>query len=496
MTKEDETKDRGEQPNGQMSPWRGLSVKLLMLTVVFIMLAEILIFVPSVANFRNVWLRTHLDIADAASIVFLDSTDNMLSKSASANLLETTRSLTVAVRREGRSQLIASDAMPSEIHEHIDLDRSSAFGSIQSALSMLFLPPDTLYRVFGTLSSRTGEIEMVQRVEHIQNAMWIYARNILFLSLLISVFAAGLVYLALYRLIVLPIIRISANMDAFSKAPENAQLIYRPTKRKDELGIAEERLASFQEELQNTLRQKQHLADLGLAVSKINHDLRNILASAQLFSDRLSALPDPTVQRFAPKLIRTIDRAVDYTKSVIDYGRALEAPPKRRRLILRNTVEEVGELLGLQRSDKIKWENSVDPELQADADPEHLLRILLNLCRNAQQAMTDQDLSERQHLLAVRARREADAVCITIHDTGPGIPTHVSDKLFTAFQGSTKPGGTGLGLSIAYELVKAHGGEIRIEATGPDGTVFHVLIPDREGDEDESSQLDAHISAS
>ncbi len=471
--------------NGPLNPWRGLSVNLLILTVAFIMLAEILIFVPSVANFRNVWLRTHLDIADAASVVFLDSSDNMLSESASANLLQTTQSLTVAVRRQGKSQLLASAAMPSEIYEHVELDGTTVFGSIQSAFSMLFLAPEVLYRVFGTLSSRDGEIEMVQRVEHIQKAMWIYARNILLLSLLISVFAAGLVYLALYRLIVLPIIRISANMDAFSKSPENAQLIYQPTDRQDEIGIAEERLSSFQMQLQNTLRQKQHLADLGLAVSKINHDLRNILASAQLFSDRLSTLPDPTVQRFAPKLIRTIDRAVDYTKSVIDYGRALEAPPQRRRLLLRNVADEVAELLGLNQRSHITWENSIDHDLEADADPEQLLRILMNICRNAQQAMADPELADRDHYLTVQAKREEDAIKINVRDTGPGIPNHISDKIFNAFQGSTKPGGTGLGMSIAFELVKAHGGEIRVESTGPDGTVFRILIPDQSADNEQ-----------
>ncbi|MEM9279526.1 MAG: sensor histidine kinase, partial [Pseudomonadota bacterium] len=262
---------------GKLKFFKSLSAKLLLLTVVFIMLAEVLIFVPSVANFRNVWLRTHLDTAEAASIVYLDSSDIMLSDAAALRLLETTLATTIAIRKDGVSQLIASSKTPGDIVEHIDLDQSTAFGSIRSALAMLVMPPDKQYRVFGTITSGGAVLELVQRMEYIQEAMWRYARNILILSLLISVFAAGLVYLALYRLIVLPIIRISANMDNFSKAPENASLIYNPTNRSDEIGIAEHRLSAFQQDLQNTLRQKQRLADLGLAVSKINHDLRNIL---------------------------------------------------------------------------------------------------------------------------------------------------------------------------------------------------------------------------
>jgi len=320
--------------------------------------------------------------------------------------------------------------------------------------------------------------------------MWRYARNILLLSLLISVFAAGLVYLALYRLIVLPIIRISSNMDDFSKAPEDAGLIYVPTKRADEIGLAEQRLSAFQQDLQNTLRQKQHLAELGLAVSKINHDLRNILASAQLFSDRISALPDPTVQRFAPKLIRTIDRAVDYTKSVMAYGKAIEAPPNRRRLMLHTMVGEVSELLGLDQDSGINWDNQVDRNFEADADAEQLLRVLVNLCRNAYQAMQDMDGSQRSRDLKVSADRVENSVHIRVTDTGPGIPDHVSDKLFNAFQGSTKSGGTGLGMSISLELVRAHGGSLTIEKTGREGTTFLIAIPDRVDASEPNGQSD------
>lgn len=473
-------KIEGPAPERRFRVFRGLSAKLLLLTVIFIMLAEILIFVPSVANFRNVWLRTHLDTAEAASIVYLDSRDFMLSETAGLRLLDTTLAITIAVRKEGASQMIAAADRPQDIREHIDLDNSTAFGSIRSAFAMLVMDPESEYRVFGSTRTDGAVIELVQKVKYIQNAMWGYARNILLLSLLISVFAAGLVYLALYRLIVLPIIRISSNMDNFSKAPENASLIFSPTNRGDEIGIAEKRLSSFQHDLQNTLRQKQRLADLGLAVSKINHDLRNILASAQLFSDRLSALPDPTVQRFAPKLLRTIDRAVDYTKSVIDYGKALEAPPSKRSLFLHSLVDDVAELLGLENNQHLQWQNTVDADLTATADPEQLFRVLMNLCRNAQQAMVDADNLDRQMNLAIEAGKQDDLLLIRVRDNGPGIPEHVREKIFNAFQGSTKAGGTGLGLSIAFELVKAHGGNLEVEATGPEGTTFLLTIPDSE----------------
>ncbi len=472
----------GTQPpprdNGGPRSW-GLSAKLLVLTVAFVMIAEILIFVPSVANFRNVWLRNHLHMAESASIVYLDADELMLSESAGSRLLETTQSLTVAIRRGGISQMMASSPNTGIIAEHINIDDSGVLSSIQSALSMLIMEPDLQYRVFGRMRSGDGVIELVQELRHIQRAMLVYSRNVLVLSLFISVFTAALVYLALYRMIVRPIIRISANMDEFSKSPENASLIFRPGHRTDEIGIAEKRLSAFQQDLQYTLRQKQRLADLGLAVSKINHDLRNILASAQLFSDRLTGLPDPTVQRFAPKLIRTIDRAVAYTKSVIDYGRALEAPPNRKILALRGVVTDVSELLGLETDPNVEWANEVAPDLQIDADPEQLFRILMNLCRNSQQAVAELEPGGSRIRIAVTAERIGRAVHVRVIDTGPGIPDHVREKLFDAFQGSTKTDGSGLGMSIAAELIRAHGGLIQIDETSEEGTTFCLTVPDR-----------------
>ena len=456
----------------------GLSAKLLVLTAVFVLIAEILIFVPSIANFRNVWLRDHLLTAEAASIVYLDTATQSLSLTAGEDILVTTDSLLVVIRNNGISRLMATSTISGELVQHIDLDNSTSFGSIKSAISMFFADPEDEYRVFGTMRSSPATLELVQKMQPIQDAMWVYARNVALLSLLISVFTAALVYLALYRLIVLPIIRISSNMDAFSRAPENASLIFKPSERNDEIGIAQQRLAFLQGDLQQTLRQKQRLADLGLAVSKINHDLRNILASAQLFSDRLTALPDPMVQRFAPKLIKTIDRAVDYTKAVLDYGKAMESPPKRRDLMLNIVANDVADLLGLEDSLVLSWKNEIPLEFQANGDPEHIFRILMNICRNAQQAMMDADIPNRPKELKITAERVENEVHIRVADTGPGIPEHVRDKIFKAFEGSTKASGSGLGMAIAVELLGAHGGSIEIEKTDESGTIFHVVIPD------------------
>ena len=458
---------------------RGLSTKLLMLTILFVMIAEILIFVPSIANFRNVWLQSHLDIAEAASIVYLDASDAMLSPSAQTQLLGSTNSLAVVLRESGVSRLMAAtDNISQEIFTHIDLTSLKPWQSIRGSISTLLFGGDKLIRVFGNMKDRQGEIELVQSDKYLRDALFTFSRNVMLLSLAISLITAALVFLALYLIIVRPIKRISSNMIAFSKQPENAAMVFNPSGRRDEIGVAEERLASFQSELQVTLRQKQHLADLGLAVSKINHDLRNILASAQLFSDRLSSLSDPTVQRFAPKLIRTIDRAIEYTKSVISYGRAVEKPPQRRLHRLQLIVSDVVELLGIDQNPDIEWVNEIPQDLEISVDSEQLFRVIMNLFRNAIQAMMVNREGSTIARLTMNARRDANSVTLRISDTGPGIPERIREKLFQPFEGSASPGGSGLGLAIAAELIKAHGGTIQLESSSPMGTTFHINLPD------------------
>jgi signal transduction histidine kinase len=288
-----------------------------------------------------------------------------------------------------------------------------------------------------------------------------------------------LVFLALHYMFVRPLRRMTANMVAFHGQPENPASVIVPSRRRDEIGTAERELAAMQGDLAQMLQQKSRLAALGLAVSKINHDLRNLLTTAQLFSDRLSSLPDPRVQRFAPKLMRALERAIAFCESTLSYGRAAEAPPDRRSTALDPLVEEVRETLGLGPDTPVRWVDAVERGLTVDADPDQLFRILLNLARNAVQALESRvpgDPSLDQ--VRITGRREGAVVVIEVSDTGPGVSERARAHLFEAFQGSTRTGGTGLGLVIAAELVRAHGGNIHL-VEGTIGATFRVTIPDR-----------------
>lgn len=466
----------------------GLSGKLLLLTIVFVMVAEILIFVPSIANFRQTWLRDHLPAAEIAALVMVAAPDGMISPELQEELLENAGAMAIALNRNGVRQLLMLDKSPPPIDHHIDLRESKPFKAIGEAFGTLAAPNGRVIRVIGhapsalrsgaNISDNTESIEVVMEETPLRAAMLGFSINILSLSILISCITAALVYLALNWMLVRPMRRITANMVKFSENPEDRSRIIMPVKRRDEIGIAENELAAMQEQLSGTLHQKGHLAALGLAVSKINHDLRNMLSNSHLISDRLASVPDPTVQKFVPKLIASLDRAVALCTNTMKYGQARELPPSRQSLPLRPLVEEAADSLALCDEGKIRWQNKVDEVIKVDADPDQLYRVMLNLIRNAVQAL-EVGAPEQggRHEVVVDAKREGAVVTIRVSDNGPGVPPMARDTLFEAFQSTARPGGTGLGLAISSELISAHGGSIALEDTAT-GASFLVTLPD------------------
>ena len=272
----------------------------------------------------------------------------------------------------------------------------------------------------------------------------------------------------------------TASMQEFSDDPADPGRVLVPPEGRDELAVAGQHLASMQRELQKTLKQQKSLAELGLAVSKINHDMRNILSSAQLISDRLADVDDPVVKRFAPTLLRTIDRAVGYTREVLSYGRTTEAEPHRRFVALKPLVSDVAELLAIDPQAGIDFQIQMQVDIEVDADSELLFRVVHNICRNAVQALTNHEPEDgRPRLVTVSAMRIGSVVTISVDDTGPGMPPKARENLFAAFRGSARSGGTGLGLAIARELVLAHGGTIALVEKPTPGTLFRIELPDR-----------------
>ncbi len=458
----------------------GLSGKLLFLTVLFVMVAEILIYVPSVANFRLNWLNDRLAAAHTAALVLDAAPSGMVPESLARQILASIGAHAVAVKMGSERRLLAAANEPARVAQDIDMRSVRWWQAIMDAFdTLLFCQPGDTMRVIGPAPMAKGEfLEIVLDEAPLRAAMWTFSVNILLLSLVISAITATLVYLALHYLLVRPMRRITGSMIAFRADPENSARIIAESGRGDEVGRAEEELAAMQRELASMLHQQSRLAALGLAVSKINHDLRNLLASAQLFSDQLSTSPDPKVQRFAPKLMRALERAIAYAQSTLSYGAAHEPPPERKTFEVEPLIEEVHEALGLSFDVPIRWIVSVERGLTADADHDQLFRVLVNVARNAVQALeTRGQRDPARDQIRITGRREGGVVVLEVSDTGPGVPEKARAHMFQAFQGSARAGGTGLGLAIAAELVRAHGGEIRL-VPGTIGATFHITIPD------------------
>jgi len=455
----------------------GLSAKLLIMTALFIMIVEVLVFVPSVANFRKNWLENRLASAQIASLVVEAAPDQKISDDLMYALLDAARVKGVATRNNEIRQMILSKNMPPVVDGSFDLRDPTMYRLIIDAMDTLFYKGNRNIRVFGNVKGKSGEIiEVVLAEEPLRKAMLTFALNIFNLSLVISALTATAVYFMLIWIFVRPMRQITYSMVRFREDPADGARIIVPSSRRDEIGIAEVELATMQNDLTQMLQQKSHLEALGLAVSKISHDLRNMLSSAHLISDRLSGVEDPTVKRFAPKLIASLDRAVNFCTQTLKYGKVQEDPPKRNRFLVKHLVDEVHDTLNPFFERGVSYAADIEPDLEIDADKEQLFRVLFNLLKNACQVL---EVSKSTDLeIRTSAWREGSVVTIEVKDNGPGMPARAREHLFDAFKGSVRSGGTGLGLAIAYELAKAHGGSIDL-IDAPIGATFHVSIPDR-----------------
>ena len=461
---------------------RGLSGKVLALTIVFVMIGEVLIFLPSIANFRLQWLKGRVAQAEIAALAAEAAPDQILSPDLRSEILMGAGVLVVSMQRDGKRQLILRGEGDHMINAAYDIRSVRWLSAITDAFAAMAAVTPRVIGVIDVPPNMSGDlIEIALKEEPLRDAMFRYALNILLLSIVLSFLVAGLVFAALNIVLVRPMQRITRNMVAFRGNPEDLSRIIAPSTRRDEIGVAERELHDLQTSLTGMLQQKNRLAALGLAASKVNHDLRNMLSSAHLISDRLSTVQDPTVQRFVPKLIANLDRAIDFLTQTLTFGRAHEPPPARARFALRKLADEIIDSAVVQASSRIVLYNNVPADLIVDADQEQLNRVLTNLLRNAIQALeamqVDADAVADGHV-TLRAWREGSVCSIEVRDNGPGIPERVRPRLFEAFQSAAKSGGTGLGLAIAAELARAHGGDVQLAATGQGGTAFVVTVPD------------------
>ena len=451
---------------------KSLSARLLLLTIMFVMVSEVLIYAPSIGRFRLVYLEERLAAGRLAILALEATPDHMVSNELKRELLAHAHAHLIAIRRDNDMKLMLSTESLEPIDDSFDLRKGTFFGLIGEAFATLMHGGDRLIRVVGTAPPDVStEVEVVIDEKPLRIAMLDYSKHILELSIVISLITAALVYISLQWLMVRPMRRITQSMTAFRDDPEDAaHSALEPSRRSDEIGIAERELVDMQSRLRAALHQKSRLAALGIAVTKISHDLRGILATARLVSDRIADSDDPEVKRITPTLLGAIDRAVDLCSQTLTF--ITDKPPelRRSRFAIASLAEEVGQSLAeVVRSDAVWTVHAPDNPL-IDADRDQLFRVLSNLGRNALQAGATR--------LEIRAHSTGDRTVIEVADNGPGLPPRARERLFQPFSGSARPGGSGLGLAIARELMRAHGGDIRLLRSTGEGSAFELELPE------------------
>ena len=476
------------------TPWRSLSARLLVLTIGFVMLAEVFIYAPSVATFRYNYLQNRIADANIAVLALLATPDNMVGKTLTAELLEHAGAYIVGLEREDGGKLMLQGTytlvgmnLPEPVDDTgsapsgptnsttlmadatVELGDFNMFGLIGDAFVTLWQTDNRLLHVIGPSPTVSGDVvDILIDEAPLRAEMLDFSQRILALSIIISLFTATLVFLSLHWLMVRPMRRIGESLVAFRENPEDFRTVIAPSTRRDEVGIVERELTAMQTALRESLSQKTHLATLGTAVGKISHDLRNMLTTARLISDSLAESADPRVRGASPRLMSALDRAVDLCTRTLDYTNDGTPRLARRNFALLPFLKDIGDDLLSDRRSAAHWNVSSD-KFDIFADRDQLYRVISNIAINALQAGATSILIE--------VERYNDRVEIDVADNGPGLPPRAQENLFRPFAGSARPGGSGLGLAIAREIMRAHGGDVSLLSTGAEGTAFRLILP-------------------
>jgi signal transduction histidine kinase len=474
------TPEKLPKPSPRRFFWPGgLSARLLVLTILFVALGGALTLPPALAAYEQQWLLDRVRAAELASLAPEVAPDRVVSEQLKAQFLNGAGVDIVAVSVDGIRQLVFArprSLQTTQAPYLVDLRRAAGLGWV-APFRTLMGPDGRRVRVMAEARFRKADfVEFVASDAELKRALASYLWRLVLIVAFVSTITGVLVYLTLNLFLVRPMQRITRSMERFRADPEDPKASVALSGRRDEVGRAEAELDRMQADLRAALQSRARMAALGEAVAKINHDLRNMLTSAQIASERLAALKDPKVSQALPRLERALDRAVRLASDVLAYGKTQEPAPEKRVFPLAPAVAAAAEEARLSE-DGVRLLNEVGPLERVSADPDQLHRMLANLMRNARQVIEHQEGRDAPGEIRVSLERVDGTSVIRVADNGPGVPERARERLFQPFAGSTRPHGAGLGLAIARELALAHGGDLTLAETGPGGAVFELSLP-------------------
>jgi len=455
----------------------GLSSRLLIITILFVLLGGVVILPWSLALYEANWLDDKLRAAELASRA-VDGSANAISDKQADQLLDDAGVLSVAVWSDGVQHLVLAPPHLPRTPYLVDLRDGVSLDMLDAPFETLFSGQGRMVRVRAQPRFFKGDfVEIVTSDAPLKTALEAYLLRLSVIAAIIAALIGGLIYLLLNALFVQPMQRITLAMERFRVDPDDPLAGVRLSGRRDEIGRAEAELDRMQADLRVALNARARLAALGEAVAKINHDLRNMLTSAQIASERLAQSGDPQVAQALPRLERALDRAIRLASNVLGYGRSEEAAPSLAQVPLAKAVAAAAEDAGLS-PEGVRLVSRVPARTRVSADPEQLHRLLVNLLRNGREAVAAKPEGDGHGAIEVRFERRPGVSVIRIADSGPGIPERMLARLFQPFSGSSRPGGAGLGLAISRELAQGHGGDLVLASNGAEGAVFELTLPD------------------
>ncbi len=460
----------------------GLAGRVLAITISFVFIAMALFYVARLAAFREMWLHNKLASAETVIQAFDAAGANEMPPELARKLLASVGVKSISITTASGERVLAVPGERLAEARTVNLDSEMFPDSVGAAFRTLLAKPGTLIRVADGASPDEAGIAVTLDEAPLIAALWRVSHTFLNIALMIAAVVTCVLWTALWQMVLRPVRRLTSNIIAFGENPQDVSGMIAPSGRHDEIGRAETALAAMQGTLAHELAQRKRLAELGMAVARINHDLRNMLTAAQLISDRLATIPDPLAQRLAPRLVATLDRAIQFCQATLTYGAAREQPPNRRRFDLSELVRQVTEAARAETDDAIEYHIDIPPRFEVYADADQVLRVIENLTRNAAQALlANGTLEDRPKAIRFASIRTEGVALIEISDTGPGFPADQSDRIFEPFHKSTSQIGAGLGLAIAADLVSRNGGAIALAPARADdfycGARFLIKLP-------------------